>query len=90
MSVINNNDGVIASDMFDIANQSSYTNDTKIDVALDVQPKDFTILSLNCQSLPAKIDKQLLPILRSAQYVCRRHGSEMTRILRFLNFIGIH
>ena len=24
MSVINNNDGVIASDMFDIANQSSY------------------------------------------------------------------
>ena len=44
MSVINNNDGVIASDMFDIANQSSYTNDTKIDVALGVQPKDFTIL----------------------------------------------
>ena len=28
----------------------------QIDVALDVQPKDFTILSLNCQSLPAKID----------------------------------
>ena len=56
MSVINNNDGVIASDMFDIANQSSYTSDTKIDVALDVQAKDFTILSLNCQSLPAKID----------------------------------
>ena len=55
-NVINNNDGVIASDMFDIANQSSYTSDTKIDVALDVQPKDFTILSLNCQSLPAKID----------------------------------
>ena len=56
MPVINNNDGVIASDMFDIANQSSYTSDTKIDVALDVQPKDFTILSLNYQSLPAKID----------------------------------
>ena len=56
MSVINNNAGVIASDMFDIANQSSYTSVTKIDVALDVQPKDFTILSLNCQSLPAKID----------------------------------
>ena len=50
--MINNNGGVIASDMFDIANQSSYTSDTKIDVALDVQPKDFTILSLKLSAQP--------------------------------------
>ena len=35
MSVINSTEGVIlASDMLDIVSQSSYTNDTKIDVAL--------------------------------------------------------
>ena len=39
MAVINSNEGVIlASDMLGIVNQSSYTNDTKI----DVQPKDLT------------------------------------------------
>ena len=34
----------------------SYVNDDNLEIALNMLPGDFSILSLNCQSLTAKVD----------------------------------
>ena len=43
-------------DVLDIIKHSPYTDEEKLMADLTIKQNDFTILSLNCQSLSAKID----------------------------------
>ena len=43
-------------DIRDIITHSPYTDEEKLTADLTIKQNDFTILSLNCQSLSAKID----------------------------------
>ena len=55
-------------DVLDIITHSPYTDEEKLTADLTIKQNDFTILSLNCQSLSAKIDglKILLKELKIA------------------------
>ena len=49
--------------IFENIRQTSYVNDDNLEIALNMLPGDFPILSLNCQSLTAKavrLDHKLL------------------------------
>ena len=49
--------------IFENIRQTSYVNDDNLEIALNMLPRDFSILSLNCQSLTAKavrLDHKLL------------------------------
>ena len=57
-------------DFLDIIKHSPYTDEDKLMADLTIKQNDFTILSLNCQSLSAKIDG-LKIILNNVENNCK-------------------
>ena len=54
--LIGGNQNVADNGVFDSIKQSIYIDDEDVEEVLNIKEKDFVILSLNCQSLSAKID----------------------------------
>ena len=57
-------------DVLDIITHSPYTDEEKLTADLTIKQNDFTILSLNCQSLSAKIDG-LKILLKDVENSCK-------------------